>query len=204
MKKSEVSKATLGRIPKYVRYLKSLPKTAANISATTIAKALGLGEVQVRKDLSSLCGSGKPKIGYPLNELIESLEGCLGFEDGNAVIIGAGKLGRALLDYEGFSSFGISIQAAFDTMIASAETSAKGKPILTMDRLASFCKANAIKIGIITVPAESAQAVCDMLYKNGIRAVWCFAPCQLCVPSDTIIQYENLALSLAHLKMQIN
>lgn len=203
MKEAEISRATLGRIPSYLKYLKNLPPEVMNISATTVAKDLGLGEVQVRKDLGALCGSGKPKIGYSTAELTVSLESFLGRENGGTVIVGAGKLGRALLDYGGFTDYGLSLLAAFDTKVTDVQTSDEGKPILPMDKFLEFCTEHSVKIGIIAVPAASAQDVCNLFYENGIKVMWCFAPCQLYKPADAVIQYENMALSLAHLKMQI-
>lgn len=101
-----VPKATFGRLPLYLQYLKSLPKVeGATISATAIAKGLSLGDVQVRKDLAVVSGAGKPKIGYMQETLIADLERHLGYERlTSAVLVGAGKLGRALLDYEGFEA----------------------------------------------------------------------------------------------------
>ncbi len=203
MKETEISRPTLGRIPMYLKYLKGLPPGTMYVASTAIAKDLGLGEVQVRKDLGSLCGSGKPKVGYLRDELIESLEAVFAKDDGGTVVVGAGRLGKALLDYKGFDDLGISVLAAFDVNAKDGEISESGKPILPMGELAGFCKANDVRIGIIAVPASAAQAVCNLFYENGIRAMWCFAPCQLYKPADAVIQYENLALSLAHLKMQI-
>ena len=103
MKQTEVSRATIGRIPLYLRYLKNKPHTAKNISATTLARELGLGEVQVRKDLGIVSGAGRPKTGYNIEALISALERFLSRDEENSVVIvGAGKLGRALLDYGGF------------------------------------------------------------------------------------------------------
>ena len=203
LKDAEISKATLGRIPTYLRYLKRLPPQVRNISATTIAKELGLGEVQVRKDLGALCGSGKPKIGYITEDLCQSLESFLENKNGGTIIVGAGRLGRALLDYDGFDKFGLSLLAAFDKKADGETLSDSGKPILPMDALPKFCKKHDIKIGIIAVPADSAQEICNTLYDNGIKSMWCFAQCKLYKPADATVQYENLALSLAHLKMQI-
>lgn len=200
---TDISRATLGRIPAYLRYLKNLPPCVQTISATVIARELGLGEVQVRKDLGALCGTGKPKIGYVCAELIDSLEGCLRSDDGGTVIVGAGKLGQALLDYGGFAAYGLSLLAAFDIKVNQPELTPAGRHVLPMEQLPAFCRAHQIRLGIIAVPAQSAQAVCNLLYDNGIRAMWCFAPCQLYHPADAIIQYENLALSLAHLKSQL-
>lgn len=204
MKESEITRATLGRIPTYLNYLKGLPPQSQYISATAIARDLGLGEVQVRKDLGAISGAGKPKIGYLTRELIESLKQFLGPENGGTIVVGAGRLGRALLDYDGFEDFGLSLLAAFDIRVTAPEQSDRGRPILPMEELAAFCREHEVNIGIIAVPAEAAQEVCNLMYKNGIRAFWCFAHCQLYKPLDAVIQYENLALSLAHLKLQID
>lgn len=202
MKRTDISRATLGRIPIYLHYLRSLPPNTETISATCIANTLSFGAVQVRKDLGTLCGFGKPKTGYHRAQLMEHLAQYLDCENGGAVIIGAGQLGRALLDYDGFAGFGISILAAFDKKAEAAERSANDKPILPVRALSDFCSSHTVTLGIIAVPAEAAQEICNLLYANGIRAIWCFAPCRLYHPADAVVQYENLALSLAYLKMQ--
>ncbi len=201
MKTTDVSRAALGRIPVYLKFLESLPQDVETVSATTIAKALGFGEVQVRKDLGAICGSGKPRIGYTVSDLKESLESLIDSRNGKTVIVGAGKLGRALLDYGGFSDYGLDILAAFDTDVS--QNNASGKPILPIDGLHDFCKENNVSIGVIAVPAKAAQEVCDKLCQSGIKAIMSFAPCKLTAPEGVAIQYENMALSLAHLKTQI-
>ena len=201
MKTTDVSRAALGRIPVYLKFIESLPQNVETVSATTIAKALGFGEVQVRKDLGAICGSGKPRIGYTVFDLKASLECLIDSRNGKTVIVGAGKLGRALLDYGGFSDYGLDILAAFDTDVS--QNNASGKPILPIDGLHDFCKENNVSIGVITVPAKAAQEVCDKLCQSGIKAIMSFAPCKLTAPEGVAIQYENMALSLAHLKTQI-
>lgn len=131
----KISRATLGRAPAYLKFLRGIEDSTANISATTIAKELELGEVQVRKDLRALCGSGKPKTGYKVGELTASLASCLSEKDGGTVIIGAGKLGRALLDYAGFADYGLNILAAFDIAVAEPVASPKGKYIYPVSSL---------------------------------------------------------------------
>ena len=201
MKTTDVSRAALGRIPVYLRFLESLPQDTENVSATIIAKELGFGEVQVRKDLGAICGSGKPRIGYTVSDLKASLECLIDSHNGKTVIVGAGKLGRALLDYGGFSDYGLDILAAFDTEVS--QNNASGKPILPIDGLHDFCKENDVSIGVIAVPATAAQEVCDKLCQSGIKAIMSFAPCKPPAPEGVAIQYENMALSLAHLKTQI-
>ncbi len=204
MERKEVSKSVLKRLPVYLTYLKSLPAdAAAYISATALANALGLGEVQVRKDLASVSDGGKPKVGYLRAKLIDDIEQFLGYDNTtDAVIIGAGKLGQALCDYSGFATYGLHILAAFDCKPAAVAT-LKGKPILGMEQLADFCQANKVRMGIITVPADQAQGVCEALIASGIRAIWNFAPTHLDVPEHILVQNEDMATSLAVLSMHL-
>ena len=129
-----ISKATLGRLPGYLQYLKSLPEArGATISATVIAKELSLGDVQVRKDLAAVSGAGKPKVGYVRAKLIRDIECHLGNERvTHAVLVGAGKLGRALLDYDGFEEFGVRIVAGFDNNENAFQIGKNAKVILTI------------------------------------------------------------------------
>ena len=203
MEQNEISRATLGRLPVYLRYLNELPKDVRNISATTIARDRGRGEVQVRKDLGAMSSTGKPRVGYLTSELTERMEQILRSREGGTIIVGTGKLGKALLDYKGFEEYGISILAGFDQRISQPVRTKEGKLLLPMDELPAFCREHQVRIGVIAVPAAAAQEVCNLLYENGVKAMWCFAPCRLYKPEDAVIQYENMALSLAHLKMQL-
>ena len=204
MDKCTISKATLGRLPSYLEFLRNLPPDKVLcISATTIAKHLGLGEVQVRKDLAAVSGAGKPKLGYVTAELVEKLENCLGCNRlTSAVLVGAGRLGRALLQYDEFEKYGVKISAAFDSNERAISLGSKTE-ILPINQFEYFCKTQNIKLGIITVGEGSAQAVCDQMVKSGITAIWNFAPCKLNVPASILLQNENLALSLAHLNNQL-
>lgn len=202
-----ISKHTLQRLPMYLSYIQGLPEDAPkNISATTIAEALQLNDVQVRKDLASVSSSGKPKVGYNVKDLIAELEAFLGYNDiDNAVIVGAGSLGKALLNYSGFKAYGLNIIAAFD--LCEEPTEFQGKTVFPIAQLGSFCCKVNVHIGIITVPASSAQEICDLLVESGIRAIWNFAPVHLVVPDGILVQNENMASSLAllsnHLREQM-
>lgn len=202
----EISRATLKRLPTYLSYLKALPSEAsANISATALAAGLHMGEVQVRKDLALVSDGGRPKIGYNREHLIADIENFLGYGNSNdAVLIGAGKLGRALLGYGGFAEYGLNIVAAFDANDTLIGTTNGGKPIMHLSRLGEVCQRYKIKIGIITVPAEYAQGVCDLLIENGILAIWNFAPKHLNVPDGILVQNENMPASLALLCKHLN
>ncbi|MBQ9148905.1 MAG: redox-sensing transcriptional repressor Rex [Oscillospiraceae bacterium] len=208
MEQKKISKSVLKRLPGYLAYLKNMPDTAPlHISATALANALGMGEVQVRKDLAMVSDGGRPKIGYLRESLIEDIEQFLGYDNTtDAVLIGAGKLGQALMAYKGFDEYGLNILAAFDARPQKEKTD-EGKPIYHISELSRFCRVNKVLMGIITVPAEAAQEVADQLIAGGIKAIWNFAPTHLDVPDNILVQNENMATSLAvlsvHLQAQI-
>jgi len=198
----KISKKLLKRLPVYLAHLKSLPANS-NVSATSMAKALGLGDVQVRKDLAKVSAAGRRRTGRDRERLIQDIEEYLDFAaETGTIIVGAGKLGRALLDYTGFEESGLNVMAGFDVQ-PCADRSEIGKPIYPISRLESFCRHYDVHIGIITVPAESAQRVCDTLVTCGITAIWNFAPVHLKVPEYVVVQSENLAVSLTALRMQM-
>ena len=208
MQRKEISRAVLKRLPGYLAYLKNIPESASPyISATALAAALGMGEVQVRKDLAMVSEGGRPKIGYMRERLIEDISQFLGYDNTtDAILVGAGKLGQALLGYNGFDEYGLNIRAAFDAAPA-VDATEDGKPIYHIDKLESFCRTNKVLMGIITVPAKHAQQVCDKMIEVGIKAIWNFAPVHLDVPAGILVQNQNMATSLAvlsvHLKAQI-
>ena len=204
MERREISKSVLKRLPGYLAYLKGIRDSVSPyISATALANALGMGEVQVRKDLAMVSDGGRPKIGYLRERLIDDIEQFLGYDNTtDAVLIGAGKLGQALLGYSGFSAYGLNILAAFDANPDLKETD-DGKPVYHISKLQQFCKDNKVLMGIITVPQEYAQAVCDQLIEYGIKAIWNFAPVHLDVPANILVQHENMATSLAVLSMHL-
>jgi len=201
MQNQKASRKLLERLPVYLNYLKSLPEQTGNVSATSIALALGLGHVQVRKDLAKVSDEGRRRTGRSREKLIRDIEDYLHYATTTGtILVGAGKLGRALLDYDGFEELGLNVMAGFDRNPVDKQTE-QGKPIYPMGRLESFCKCYDVRIGIIAVPAESAQEVCDMLVSCGVKAIWNFAPVCLHVPEHVVVQSENLAVSFASLRM---
>ena len=143
-----VSAQTLRRLPAYLNYLKKVyTEGRKNISAKAIAEALGLGEIQVRKDIASASSGGRPKVGYSVKELILELEEYLGYNDANdAVLVGAGKLGSALMSYQGFKEYGLNIVAGFDLNVPDNYYVGE-KPVFSMERLPLVCKRLNIKLG---------------------------------------------------------
>lgn len=194
MESYNISKATLGRLPGYFAYLKSVCDEADEyISASTMAHALSLGEVQVRKDLAFVTSSGKPKVGYNIRGLIDDLESFFSrTATASAVVVGDGYLGKALAEYEGFGEYGVKIDACLDF---NSDTFATD--------FDAYVKSSNAGIGIIAVKTASAQLVCDLMTEKGIKAVWNLAPCNLNVPEGIFLKQENLALSLAYLQNQL-
>ena len=194
------SKATISRLPVYLRFLRDRLKAGeANVSSTVIAESMRLNPVQVRKDLALVStAAGKPKLGFGVKELIESIENFLGLGNTHdAVLCGVGSFGSTLLKYEGFRNYGLNIVAAFDVNEDIVGKKINGVSVLAYSDLRKTVNRLNIKMGIITVPKDAAQAVADAMTDSGIRAIWNFAPTHLRLPDNVEIKNEDLASSLA-------
>ncbi len=198
----DISKATLARMPLYLHFLQEEnSKGAQYISSTVIAQNISVSSVLVRKDLALVSSEpGRPRLGFAISRLIVDIEKFLGYDNlSDAVIVGAGGLGRAFLCYEGFKSNGLNIVAAFDISEKLIGTKVAEKEILPLSKLSEFVQEHKIKIGVITVPKVAAQEVLNKMVEAGIQAIWNFAPAPLRVPKDVILKTEDLAASLAML-----
>ena len=206
MKKKSVSRNQLMRMPIYRNYLQDkLKKGILEISAPTMARELKLNEEKVRKDISLVSSQeGKPRQGRDVELLIKDIEGFIGYNTRtNAVLVGVGHLGSALLAYQGFSEYGIDICMAFDANPERDGEVVAGKRVYYTKNMSMLCRIMDIKIAIITVPSQYAQSVCDVLVEAGVKAIWNFAPTHLIVPSDVVVYNENMAASLAVLSRSI-
>ena len=193
-------------MPVYLELLKKIKADGgAYVSAAFLAGELGLHPVQVRKDLASVSKvDGNPRIGFALDGLIDDMEDFLGCKNAHeAVVAGVGNLGRALLSYGGFGSYGLSIIAGFDTSPEVVGTTVAGKEIFHASRISELCSRLGVHIGIITAPA-AAQSACDALTAGGVRAIWNFAPVRLTLPPGVIVTNENLAASFAALSGRLS
>ncbi len=201
-----VSKATLSRMPAYLRYLKEESiKGVEYVASAAVAKDMAVSAVLVRKDLALVSSvAGKPRHGFEVNTLIADIEKFLGYDNvSDALVVGVGGLGKAFLGYEGFKNYGLNIVAGFDVNPELLGEDVEGKPVLPMDELPQFVKERKINIGIITVPKRAAQAVCDKMMDAGLKAIWNFASVKLNVRSGVIVRYEDLAASLAMLSGEL-
>lgn len=170
------------------------------VSSEEIARAAQVNAVQVRRDLTLFDAMGISGVGYNVADLKLKLEDLLGLKNVNeAVLIGVGRLGRAILDYPGFEKYGLSIVALFDANQAIIGKRIQGREVFPVSELTHIVRRLGIKVGIITVPAEWAQSIAAILVESGIRAIWNFAPVTLDVPKDVVVRNEDLAAGLATL-----
>ena len=207
MNAQEMSKATIARMPLYLRFLQEEnQKGEKYISSAVIAQNIPVSAVLVRKDLAIVSSQpGRPRLGFEVVRLIADIEKFLGYDNlSDAVIVGAGGLGKAFLGYEGFKSNGLNIVAAFDVDPAVIGERIAGKEVYALSELPQFVTKGKINIGIVTVPKEAAQGVVDLMVRSGIRAVWNFAPIPLKVPKGIIVKNEDLSASLALLAGELS
>lgn len=202
-----ISVQALRRMPQYLFYLRQLAESGHEyVSSARVAERFGLTEIQVRKDFAAVASMpGKPKAGFLVRDLINGMETSLGFRNTkDAVLVGAGSLGSALMNYRGFQQYGLHIIAAFDNNPERIGREIAGKTVLSSDMLVSMCQRLHVQIGIITVPDRYAQHVCDQLVEGGVKALWNFTSVQLTIPDGVLVQNENMAASLAILSRHLD
>ncbi len=194
------------RLPSYLHELKLLRDNGQEVVSTTLlAQRLSLEPIVVRKDLELAGSSGSPGIGYRIQNLIEGIEGFLGWKNATPVfLVGAGSLGTALLGYHGFAEYGFHIVAAFDTDLSKIGTSIHDKPVFGMDHLANLVERMKVRIAFLCVPCEQAQRAAEQIVAAGIVAIWNFTNTPLSVPHDIVQQKVNLAGDLAELSVRLS
>ena len=198
-----VPEPTLRRLPWYLSTVKLLrEKGEQYVSSTQISKDINVDASQIAKDLSYVKVSGRTRVGYEIEELIQALESFLGFTNMHkAFLCGAGSLGRALLGDSGLHQFGLEIVAAFDVNPALVGTEVGGVPIFhTRDFVRKMAELR-VDIGVLTVPISIAQQVTDEMVAGGIKAVWNFTPFRIRVPEHIVVQNTSL---YAHLAVMFN
>jgi redox-sensing transcriptional repressor len=195
---------SIRRLPSYLHIIR-VHEGEEYISGTVIARELDLESIQVRKDLSITGIVGKPKKGYPIGELIDAIEHFLGWDSPqDAVLVGAGNLGTALLGYNEFQFHGLNIMAAFDTNPRKIGSVIHGVKILNAATMDIQIRNFGIKIAILTVPRDHAQESADVLVSAGIGGIWNFTNVKLKVPTTVIVQKEDLTSGYAMLCVKMN
>jgi redox-sensing transcriptional repressor len=194
------------RLPLYLRVLKAMKETGRTaVSCTHIAEELRADPTQVRKDLAITGIIGKPKIGYPVADLIEAIESFLGWNNAtDAFLVGTGSLGTALLGHKQFASYGLNIVAAFDSNPIMIGRRIHGRRVLDIAQLPELAARMHVHIGVLTVPADAAQQVARMMVEGGMLAIWNFTSTQLEVPPEVIVERADLSSSLAALTSRLH
>ena len=199
----KVPEPTLRRLPWYLSNIKLMKETGEQyVSSTQISKEINIDASQIAKDLSYVNISGRTRVGYNIDALIEVLESFLGFTNMHkAFLFGVGSLGAALLRDSGLHHFGLEIVAAFDVNPELVGKDLNGIPIFHSDDFEAKMKEYDVNIGVLTVPINIAQEITDKMVDGGIKAVWNFTPFRIRVPENIVVQNTSL---YAHLAVMFN
>ncbi|MCB5259328.1 MAG: redox-sensing transcriptional repressor Rex [Candidatus Cloacimonetes bacterium] len=200
----KIPTSTLKRLPQYLEVLKRLKKAGLKeVSATKISVFSDIHQTLVRKDIS-YTNIAAAKTGYQIGHLQNAIEDLLNWSDtSSSLLVGVGHLGSALLGYQEFSQRGLSIIAGFDNDPQKIGTNVHGVPVYSALDFTAMAKKEKIRIGIITVPPDSAQLIADIMVHSGIKAIWNFTPHKIIVPPDIIVEYVDMFASLAVLSRRL-
>lgn len=194
----KVAESTVRRLSLYLRYLEEFTQQGTEtVSSETLAHLGGTTSAQVRKDLSCFGSFGKRGLGYAVPELAQQLREILGLTRRYRVaMVGAGKIGSALVSYRGFRERGFDIAAIFDADPSKVGRQWNGLDVRDITELEAVLGPEPYEMAVIVTPADVAQAIADRLVKLGVKAILNFAPVQLAVPDDVVVKHVNLALEL--------
>jgi redox-sensing transcriptional repressor len=204
--KRNISMAVIKRLPKYHRYLAELIKNDIDrISSKDLSERIGFTASQIRQDLNCFGDFGQQGYGYKIKDLYDSISEILGLARSyNTIIIGAGNIGQAVANYARFDKYGFNLKAVFDVNPKIIGLKIKDVEIQDIDNLKDFLKNDPIDIAIICVPSRNAQTICDLIVENNVKGIWNFAPIDLNVPDDVIVENVHLSESLLTLAYLIN
>jgi redox-sensing transcriptional repressor len=187
---------------RYYRFLTELTikKGYPTVTSGEIAAALDIDATQVRKDFAAIGMLGMGHVGFDVCELCRTIRVVLGFDRKyEAVLIGAGHLGGALLTYPGFTRYGLRIVAAFDSDKRKIGHTIAGCPIRSIRMMTSYVKKHKIRLAILTTPARISQQLTDRLVAAGVKAIWNFTPTQLSAPADVLVRSEHISRGLSQI-----
>ena len=196
---------TIRRLPSYLHVVEqALREGKHHISGTVIAEELELEPIQVRKDLAITGIAGRPRIGFPVEALIDAIHSFLYWDQHHrAVVVGCGNLGSALMGYAEFARHGLNIVAAFDVNESRIGTLQNGKPVYAMSDMPKRITSLGASIALLTVPSSEAQAVAESIIDAGITAIWNFTNIKLKVPPQVMVEKEDLSSGYAVLSVKI-
>jgi len=205
-RKKNISMAVIKRLPKYYRYLNELAKNDVDrISSKELSEKIGFTASQIRQDLNCFGDFGQQGYGYNVKELLHQIAGILGLNrEYNTVIVGAGNIGQAIANYTKFERMSFNLKGIFDINVKLIGLKIRDIEIQDIDDLEGFLRENKVDIAILCVPKNRAQNVSDVVTKNGVKAIWNFAPVDLKVPNDVIVENVHLSESLMTLSYLLN
>ncbi len=205
MESREISRAVIGRLPRYYRYLGELNDAGVErISSNDLSKKMSVTASQIRQDLNNFGGFGQQGYGYNVKYLRTEIGKILGLDQSHQmIIIGAGNLGQALANYASFEKNGFIVKGVFDVRPELKKKTIRGIPVRMMDELNAFLKEEDIEIAALTIPKTKAVEVADILVQNGIKAIWNFAHTDLSLPKDVIVESVHLSDSLMKLSYNV-
>ena len=206
MEEKKISKAVIGRLPRYYRYPGELIEEGVErISSNELSARMKVTASQIRQDLNNFGGFGQQGYGYNVKYLYAEIAKILGIDQQhNLIIIGAGNLGQAIANYTNFERRGFLIKGMFDINPKLIGLVIRGIEIRSVDELESFIKANDIQIAALTIPKTKAPEIADRLVKAGIKAIWNFAHTDLVVPEDVVVENVHLSESLMRLSYRVS
>lgn len=190
------------RLMRYYRFLSdsNIKRVGPSVTSAEIAAALDIDPTQVRKDLGSIGIVGMGRVGFETCEVCRSIRAALGFDRQiDAVLVGAGRLGSALLKYQGFSRYGLEVVAAFDADRKLIGRKIGNCVIKPMQALRPFVEKHQTKLVILTTPAAASQKLADRLVELGVKTIWNFSPVRLIVPPGVLVRDEHISLGFAEL-----
>ncbi|HHV07428.1 MAG TPA: redox-sensing transcriptional repressor Rex [Firmicutes bacterium] len=204
-KEARVPMVVIKRLPKYFRYLGELvERKVERVSSQTLADMMGISASQLRQDLNHFGEFGQQGYGYRVEDLYREIGRIIGLEqEYSLVIVGAGNLGQALANYPNFGKRGFVLRGVFDINPKLIGLGLRNCDIMDIDKLEAFIRTNNVDIGIVAVPKEAAQGVADTMVQAGIKAIWNFAPVDIKVPPEVILENEHLADRLMVISFRI-
>ena len=205
MENREISQAVIVRLPRYRRYLGELKKQGIErISSKELSRIMHVTASQIRQDFNNFGGFGQQGYGYNISYLHEEIGKILGLDKSHTMLlVGAGHLGSALINYMKFRTRGFNFVAAFDISPEVYGRSIGGIEVLPMKELAGFLEKNQVDIAVLTLPKEAAVEAAEVLTRGGCRAIWNFAHVDLMVPASVVVENVHLSDSLYKLSYNI-
>jgi redox-sensing transcriptional repressor len=205
-RKKNISMAVIKRLPKYHRYLRELLKNDVDrISSKELGEKIGFTASQIRQDLNCFGDFGQQGYGYNVKELLNEISGILGLtKEYKMIIIGAGNIGQAIANYTRFEKLAFNLAGIFDVNPKLIGLKIRDVEVSDIDDLVEFLKITQVDIGVICVSKNNAQVVADMMVTNGVKGIWNFAPVDLQVPEDIIVENVHLSESLLTLSCLMN